>query len=221
MNPPRAGRRLKIIVTAGPTREKLDPVRFISNYSTGTMGYEIAREAAGRGHSVILVSGPASLPVPKGVRAVAVESALDMKKAILKDFGSADAVVMAAAVCDWRPARLSRKKIKKGRDALSLKLVENPDILSGLGRRKGRKALVGFALETEGLVRNASSKMKEKNLDFIVANRPLFGNQKSDFLIIDSRGKVSRYPHYSKKDLAGGIIDKVEALCYSSAKYEK
>ena len=196
MNPPRAGRRLKIIVTAGPTREKLDPVRFISNYSTGTMGYEIAREAAGRGHSVILVSGPASLQVPKGVRAVAVESALDMKRAILKDLGS-------------------------GRDALSLKLVENPDILSGLGRRKGSKALVGFALETEGLVRNASSKMKEKNLDFIVANRPLFGNQKSDFLIIDRRGKVSRYPHYSKKDLAGGIIDKVEALCYSSAKYEK
>src|SRR3989338_9842345 len=119
MNPPRANRRLKIIVTAGPTREKLDPVRFISNYSTGTMGYEIAREAAERGHSVILVSGPASLPVPKGVRAISVESALDMTRAILKDFGSADAVIMAAAVCDWRPARLSRKKINKGSDALS------------------------------------------------------------------------------------------------------
>ncbi len=221
---------LKLLVTAGPTREEIDPVRFISNYSTGKMGYEIAREAAGRAHSVVLASGPSCLGKPQGrVKTIFVESCNDMRKAVLKELKSCDALIMAAAVCDFRPAAAARRKIKKGQGSrvkvqgrrVLLELVENPDILLEAYKRKGRRILAGFALETEALDANARKKLKDKGLDFIVANRVtkergVFGGGRSDYLIIDRSGKKVKYRRHSKKELARRIIDKVESLCYST-----
>jgi phosphopantothenoylcysteine decarboxylase/phosphopantothenate--cysteine ligase len=174
----------KILVAAGPTREKIDPVRFISNYSTGTFGYAIAREAKRRGLDVTLVSGPTALKAPDGVRFVPVESSLDMRKAVLERFKKADCVIMSAAVADWRPVYSAKKKIKKTQKK-TIELVENPDILAQLGARKNGRVAVGFALETENLEKNALKKLKDKNLDLIVANRlgkdsDLFGDKKID-----------------------------------------
>ena len=141
---------MKILVTAGPTREKIDPVRFISNYSTGTFGYEIAGEAARRGHDVTLVSGPTCLEVPAGVKRVMIESALEMRREVKKRARQAGCVIMAAAVCDWKVRSPSRYKIKRHGGPTRLELEENPDILRELGNNK-KGILVGFALETEKL----------------------------------------------------------------------
>ena len=213
-------RQLKILITAGPTRERIDPVRFISNYSTGRMGYEVASMAAARSHSVVLVSGPGCLEKPRGIKTISVESALDMRAAVLREFRSCDALVMTAAVCDFRPKVEAKKKIKKFPSAKIIKLVENPDILLEAGRRKGKRIAAGFALETESLEENARKKLKEKGLDFIVANRiskgaRIFGDTRADYLIIDKFGRIENFRRYSKKGLAGAIIDKVEGLCYS------
>ncbi len=220
---------MKILVTAGPTREKIDPVRFISNYSTGTFGYEIAGEAARRGHDVTLVSGPTSLEAPKGVRIVMVESALDMRREVQKRARSAGCVIMAAAVCDWRARSPLREKTKRhpsassgwrpesieGRQGrgITLQLNENPDILKELGNDK-KGILVGFALETENLENNALAKLKNKNLDLIVANRltkkrGLFGAGLTDVLMIDSLYRKDIYRRRTKKALAKIILDKV------------
>lgn len=221
---------LRIVVTAGPTRERIDPVRFISNYSTGSMGFAIAGEARQRGHSVALVAGPVGLARPRGVRVIPVEDARGMKRAVAREFRRADALIMAAAVCDWRPAQVKRGKLKKkpstqrpgGGNALSLALRENPDILGEAGRKKGERVVVGFALETGRVLRNAREKLRAKNLDFIVANRlapgkTVFGGHRADFLIIDRLGRLWRYPGSTKRRLASRIIDKVEAMCYSSS----
>jgi phosphopantothenoylcysteine decarboxylase/phosphopantothenate--cysteine ligase len=224
-------KRLRILITAGPTREKIDPVRFISNYSTGVMGYEIAKRARSRGHSVVLVSGPVALKCPAGIRIIAAESAVDMRRAVLKELPGCDVLIMAAAVCDWAPEKAARRKLKKvqgsrfkvqgpgGKKRLVLRLVENPDILLEAGGRAERRLLIGFALETEELLKNAREKLRKKNLDAIVANRTsparsVFGDRKADFLILDRRGVVSKYRNISKKDLAGRVIDKAEALWY-------
>ncbi len=220
--------RLRVLVTAGPTREKIDPVRFISNYSTGSMGYEIAGEARARGHAVLLVSGPTCLEGPKGVKVVSVESGREMRKAVLGAFMASDALIMAAAVSDWRPGSVKRSKIKRksslsrgGTQRLCVELTENPDILFEAGRIKERQVLAGFALETEGLIENAVEKLRRKNLDFIVANKlsarkTVFGQCRSDYVIIDKYGDLSRYGNLSKSRIARHIIDKVEAMCYSS-----
>lgn len=201
-----------ILVTAGPTREKIDPVRYISNYSTGTFGYEIARKARRRGLSVTLVSGPTLLPVPKGVRLVLVESADDMRAAVLALIKKSDCVIMAAAVVDWRPRRSARRKIKKD-GARNIELVENPDILTEIGRLKKKKVAVGFALETENLEKNALKKLKDKNLDIIVANRltskrNVFGSGPLDVVVIDRFGNRTRIFNKSKAKLAKIILDK-------------
>lgn len=202
------------LVTAGPTREHIDPVRFISNHSTGAFGYEIAREALRRGCRVVLVSGPTFLRPPEGVKFIQVESALDMMKAVKKESAKAKYVFMAAAVSDWRPEGCFGRKIKRraGRGLRSIKLVENPDILKELGRDK-RYCLAGFALETENLALNAAQKLKDKNLDFIVANRLRksrgpFGSGKTDILIIDSFGGRKSYKGSTKRALAKIILDK-------------
>lgn len=208
-------KRKTILITAGPTREKIDPVRFISNYSTGTFGYEIAREARKRGYKVILVSGPGSLGAPSGIRTIRVESACDMKKAVMKNIRKAGCLIMASAVSDWRVKRPSGGKIKRRGGRISLELIQNPDILKEAAGFKKDRIFVGFALETKGLVKNALKKLKEKKLDFIVANRlgrdrAIFGDNKTDVIIMDSCGAKTRLRRKSKKELAQIVLDKVE-----------
>jgi phosphopantothenoylcysteine decarboxylase / phosphopantothenate---cysteine ligase len=206
-------KRQHIVVTAGPTREKIDPVRFISNYSTGAFGYAIAEEARKRGHKVTLISGPVEREIPRGVKTVKVESALDMYRAVHKESRKAGCVIMAAAVSDWRPLSAAPGKLKKGVSSRVLRLVENPDIIGSLGKRKKRSILVAFALETEDLRRNALKKLKEKNVDMIVANKlsrgkPAFGDKTLSILMIERSGKTIAVSNKTKKELAKIILDK-------------
>ena len=164
-------KKLNILITAGPTREYLDPIRFISNNSTGTIGYNIAQYAQKIGHRVVMLSGLTNLLGPKGVKKVDIVSARDLKKEVDKYYSWADCIICSSAVYDYRPVRLKKDKIKKSTDRLELKMIKNPDILKGLGRRKKDKILVGFALETQDLINNAKQKLKEKNLDLIIANK--------------------------------------------------
>ena len=161
---------MNILVTAGPTREHLDPVRFLSNRSSGRMGYALAEAARDRGHAVVLVSGPVSLPPPTGVEVVPVVSALDMLGAVAARLAWCDALVMCAAVADWRPETRSPLKLKKRAMAAELRLVPNPDILAELAPRKGGRLFIGFAAETHDLLAEAQGKLARKGLDLIVAN---------------------------------------------------
>jgi len=159
-----------ILITAGPTREEIDPVRYISNHSSGKMGYALARNAARRGARVILISGPVNLPAPMGVELVSVESAEQMRTAVMKRAGDCSVIIKAAAVADYRPAERAAVKIKKQERDLTLQLTRNPDILAELGALEQRPYLVGFAAETDKLSQYAARKLAEKNLDLIVAN---------------------------------------------------
>jgi phosphopantothenoylcysteine decarboxylase/phosphopantothenate--cysteine ligase len=205
-----------ILITAGPTIEPIDPIRYISNYSTGVMGFELAKAAKMRGHKVILISGPVSLSPPKGVRFVAAKTALDMRREVLKFYKRADCVIMAAAVSDFRPASPSKKKIKKrSKKTFSLRLKRNPDILSELGRRKGKRVLIGYSLETERPVENAKKKLKSKNLDAIAVNRTgnkidPFGAGAKDIAIIDRKGHVKTLRDISKAKIASHLINTID-----------
>jgi len=209
-------KKLNILVTAGPTREPLDPVRFISNYSTGFLGYTIAKEARKRGHRVVLVSGPTALAKPAGLRVIDVQTAHQMQRALNQKFSWCDCLIMTAAVCDFRPAAQAKRKIKhSGKKGITLRLRQNPDILRGLGRKKGKRVLVGVALETEGLKKNAQRKLTEKRLDLIVAT-PIrtrsypFGAASMDTTIINKHGRV-RYLKAAKKPyLARILLDSIE-----------
>ncbi len=165
---PLSGKR--VIVTAGPTLEPMDPVRYIGNRSSGKMGYAVAAEAQRRGAAVTLVSGPSALEAPRGVQMVRVATALEMREALLARFAEADVLIMAAAVSDYRPAHPTAEKFKKGPTTLSLALTANPDILQELSRHRERQILVGFAAETDHLESEAQRKLDEKGLDLIVAN---------------------------------------------------
>ena len=212
------GRR--ILVSAGPTWEPLDPVRFITNPSSGKMGYAVARMAAYRSAEVILVSGPSALPDPSLVRTIRVRSAQEMEREILDRASAMDGIIMTAAVGDYRPARVAAQKIKKGADELTLHLIKNPDILASLGRSRppgSRLVLVGFAAETEHLLENAREKLTDKNLDFIVANNLTesgsgFGTNTNRVKIIDRSGTVEELPTLSKDEVAARILDRVESL---------
>ena len=201
-----------VLVTAGPTREEIDPVRFIGNRSSGKMGYAIAREAARRGASVTLISGPTSLEKPTGVELKNVSNAGEMREEVLGETDKADAVIMAAAVADYRPAVSFSHKIKKDKKSITLKLEKTADIIGELGARKARPLLVGFAAETENLMENAFTKLKEKNLDIIVAN--MVGKEGIGFdsdinkvVIIDNQGVVLKTPETTKDEVAGNIFD--------------
>ena len=201
-----------ILITAGPTRERIDPVRFISNYSTGTFGYEIAIEAKKRGLCVTLVSGPTALEAPKGVKLIRVESACDMRRAVLACLKKVDCVVMTAAVADWRCKCSAKRKMKKS-IAKSIELVKNTDILTEVGRLKKRRITIGFALETENLEKNALEKLKNKSLDLIVANRltkkrNIFGDRTLDVVVIDKFGNREKIFNKTKSKLAKIILDK-------------
>ncbi len=161
---------MRFLISAGPTREHLDPVRFLSNRSTGKMGFALAEAAALLGHEVVLVAGPVSLSTPQGVRRVDVVSALDMLSAIESELESADVVIMAAAVADWRPKAACDVKLKKSMMSPTLELEPNPDILKTIAPRKGERLFVGFAAETNDVEAEAQRKLDAKNLDFICAN---------------------------------------------------
>ena len=207
-----------VLVTAGPTREALDPIRFITNYSTGKMGFAIAEKAAARGAKVYLVAGPSNLPTPCGVDRYDVESALDMYGAVMKLMEKADIIIKNAAVADYRPAEISNEKIKKSEGELFIKLQRNPDILQELGKVKGHRVLIGFAMETQNLIENARAKVEKKNLDFIVANDLRtegagFAGDTNVVKIIDSQGNIEEVSLMSKSELADIILDKAISVC--------
>ncbi len=208
----------KIIVTAGPTIESLDPMRYITNRSTGKMGYSIAKEAIERGADVTLVSGPTNLNPPQNLKKlVKIESAEDMYKAVLENLNENDVVIKSAAVADYKPKYYSTKKIKKSEDDLSIELDRNKDIALEIGKIKEDKILVGFAAETNDLIENASRKIKKKNLDFIVANDLTkegagFGVDTNIVKIIDKDGNITEYPKMKKEEVANVILDKIKML---------
>ncbi len=207
----------RILVTAGPTREPFDPVRFITNYSSGKMGYALATIAARRGAEVILVSGPSSLTVPRGITFISVASALEMRNAVMKHLDGTTAIIKAAAVADYRPAVLSEAKIKKKKGPLTLQLERNPDIIAEIGVRKENRVLVGFAMESEDLLENARAKLLGKNMDLIVANDlhqegAGFQGDTNIIKILDPQGGVEEVPLMDKMDIANRILDRVKIL---------
>lgn len=207
-------RRLKILVTAGPTREYIDPVRYLSNDSSGQMGFAIARAAAHLGHSATLIAGPVSLATPEGVRRIDVVTAREMRAAAVKLAKDADVIIMSAAVADYRPAKMAAQKIKRaGVQGMSIELVANPDILAELGRkRRPHQTIVGFALETRDLERNALKKLKEKNCDFIVGNSSkAIGAKSSRAILFGRNGERIPLPQMPKEDLAVLILSHI--LC--------
>ncbi|MBE6024402.1 MAG: bifunctional phosphopantothenoylcysteine decarboxylase/phosphopantothenate--cysteine ligase CoaBC [Cellulosilyticum sp.] len=204
-----------ILVTAGPTIEAIDPMRYITNHSSGKMGYAIAEDAAKRGAKVVLVSGQTNLECPKGVERIDVRSARDMYKAVHEHFEWADAVIKTAAVADYRPKEMSNHKIKKNGDNLILELVPNPDILRSLGERKTHQILVGFAAETQNVIEYAEDKIRKKNLDFIVANNIAaagagFKGDTNIATIIEKDGTITEHPQMYKSELGNVILDKVK-----------
>lgn len=205
---------VNLLVTAGPTREPVDPVRFVSNYSSGKMGYALAEAAANRGASVILVSGPTDLPVPVGVTFVRVQTAQEMMEAAMNALPSANMIIAAAAVADYRPVKVSAQKMKKddNQEWLKLELEQTEDILRRIGEMKGARILVGFAAETEDLVENAAKKLQSKNLDLIIANDVsdpdgVFGSDTNAVTLIPRGGEPMNWPRMSKREVAHAILD--------------
>lgn len=204
----------RVLVTAGGTIEPLDPVRYLGNRSSGKMGFALAEAAARRGAQVQLVAAPSVLPTPQGVCRQDIETALEMREAVLEHFEEADVVIKAAAVADYRPKIFQEQKIKKGEGSLVLELVRNPDILAELGRRKTHQVLVGFAAETQDLIQNAQKKLQEKRADFIVANDVSrrdsgFATDENRASILRQDGTVLPLPHMTKWKLANVILDEV------------
>lgn len=208
----------KVVITAGPTYEKIDPVRFIGNYSSGKMGYALAEECAERGAEVTLISGPVSLnPVHPNIHRISVESAAQMHQAVISSFSSADAGILCAAVADFTPEECSNQKIKRGEDDLVIRLKPTHDIASELGKMKTEnQRLVGFALETNDEIAHAQSKLERKNLDFIVMNSlndagAGFRCDTNKISIIDAQG-ITSYLLKPKKEVAKDIVDKLVSL---------
>lgn len=203
-----------VLVTAGPTQEPLDPVRFISNRSSGKMGYALAEAALARGARVILVSGPVHLAPPMGAELVRVETAAEMRKAVLERLPEAGIVIKAAAVADYHMAEVPRQKRKKSAARWSLELDPTPDILEEIGRIKGDRILVGFAAETENLIAEARRKLQAKNCDMLVANRveEAFGADDNELTLVLRTGETIELGRASKRELADRILDSVLRL---------
>lgn len=204
---------LTVLVTAGPTREPLDPVRFFSNLSSGKMGYALARAASVRGARVILISGPTALDPPENVHLSSVSSAREMYHAVMEVYPNVDIVIKTAAVADYRPEECFSEKIKKGKE-IEVTLVRNPDILKELGSNKKEQFLVGFAAETEDLLNNANKKLKEKNLDMVVANDlgiegAGFANDTNVVHVLYRNGFVEEFPIMDKYHLSHLILDRI------------
>ena len=208
---------LRVVVTAGPTREAIDPVRYLTNHSSGKMGYAIARQAANRGAEVILISGPSQEQVPPGVIYVPVQSAQEMFLAVQQYYGQADAVIKAAAVADYRPKQVFDRKLKKTEGDLTLELERNVDILAWLGAHKTEQILVGFAAETDNVEQNALGKLQRKHLDFIAANDVTeansgFGKDTNKIALYGADHSVIDLPVLRKEDAADRILDAVLQL---------
>lgn len=207
----------RIVVTAGPTREPFDPVRFITNYSSGKMGYALAVMAKRRGADVTLISGPSALPVPNGVTFIPVSTACDMRDAVMDHLAKATVIIKAAAVADYRPRQQAENKIKKSKGPLMIELERNPDIIAEMGKKKGNRIIVGFAMETENLLENALKKLKDKGMDLIVANDLResgagFQGDTNVIKIIGHDGVVEDLPLMDKHDAADRILDRVKRL---------
>jgi len=210
----------KIVITAGPTMEPLDPVRYMTNHSSGKMGYSIAKEAVTRGAEVVLISGPTSITPPRGIELIKVKTTEDMLKAVDKYFHSCDVLIKSAAPVDYRPETVSSTKIKKKeneKDELIIKYVKNPDIAAHFGKQKKNQIMVGFAAETNNLDEYAMEKLKKKNLDFIVANDVTkegagFNFDTNIVTIIDKEGNKNTYPMMNKREVAKVILDRVKSI---------
>lgn len=208
---------VRLLVTAGPTREEIDPVRYLSNHSSGKMGYAIARNAVARGAAVTLITGPVNLQPPAGVEVLQVGSALEMQRELDRRFDETDVVIKAAAVADYRPMQRGGQKIKKNSATMTLELEKNPDLLAELGRRKTTQILVGFAAETENLLENARKKLQAKKLDLIVANDVTaegagFGAETNLVRLMYADGRVEELPLLSKDEVAARLLDRVIEL---------
>jgi phosphopantothenoylcysteine decarboxylase/phosphopantothenate--cysteine ligase len=215
-----------VLVTAGATREPIDPVRFVSNRSSGRMGYAVAEAARDRGAKVVLISGPVALPPPHGVERQVVETAAEMRAAVLRALPAATIVIMAAAVGDWRPAARAATKIKKSGTPLRLELEPTEDILVEVGRARGDRILVGFAAETERLVEHARRKLQAKRLDLIVANDVTqdgagFETETNVVTVIDRRGGLESWPTLPKRAVAERLLDRIAAFRAAPPKVSK
>jgi phosphopantothenoylcysteine decarboxylase/phosphopantothenate--cysteine ligase len=203
----------RILVTAGPTREALDPVRYISNRSSGKMGYAIAEAAYRRGANVTLISGPTSIKAPRGITFIPVEKTAEMQKAVVDNFQKSTSAIMVAAVCDFTPSIEAKTKIDK-QNGYALKLKKTPDILSELGKKKGKRMLVGFAAETDNDIQKAKKKLRGKNLDMLVFNNISregagFDIDTNIVSLITGNGKISDLPLMKKEEIAGAILDRI------------
>ena len=204
----------KVLISAGPTIAPIDPVRYITNRSTGKMGYAIAEEARDRGAEVVLVSGPTNLDPPKNIRVINIKTNEEMKNEIYDNFEWADIVIKSAAVADYKPKEYSQEKIKKGEGDLNLYLTKDTDILKSLGDMKTHQILVGFAAESNNVLNNAEKKLKNKNLDFIVANDITasdtgFGSEDNKVVIISKNNEKLELDKMSKKEVASNIFDMI------------
>ncbi|HWF08360.1 MAG TPA: bifunctional phosphopantothenoylcysteine decarboxylase/phosphopantothenate--cysteine ligase CoaBC [Bryobacteraceae bacterium] len=214
-----------VLITAGPTQEPLDPVRFLSNRSSGRMGYAIAQAAIGRGARVILVSGPVSLEPPRGAEVVSVRTAAEMRDAVFANLEPATVVIKCAAVADFRPSSESKQKIKKTSARISLELDPTPDILAELGRRRGDRLLIGFAAETENLEREARRKLETKNCDMIVANLvgqagTGFESDTNEVVLVLRTGELIPLARASKREIADQILGQILKLRRAAAVVE-
>ncbi len=215
---PKDLREETILVTAGPTQEPIDPVRFVTNHSTGKMGFALAKMARRRGARVTLISGPTQRPLPKeGIEFFPVRTAEEMRQAVLSHVERSSVVIKAAAVSDYRPVKVSKNKLKKGDPYQTLELERTKDILEEVGRKKGDRILVGFAAETQDLIANARKKLIEKNLDFIVANDVNrtdagFGSDTNQVKILYPSGEIKDLPLLSKEEVSQLILDEVARL---------
>ncbi|MDI6777440.1 MAG: bifunctional phosphopantothenoylcysteine decarboxylase/phosphopantothenate--cysteine ligase CoaBC [Syntrophales bacterium] len=213
----------RILITAGPTREPFDPVRYMTNCSSGKMGYALAQMARRRGAEVTLISGPSSLPVPRGVKFIPISSAVEMRDAVMKNLEASNVIIKTAAVADYRPAVYSSSKIKKQDGPLAISLEKNPDIISEVGKKKGRRILVGFAMESENLIENAKVKMLEKNMDFIIANDVTkegagFQSDTNIVKILSRDGEIEDLPMMDKTEVADRILDRVKKMIVRSCR---
>jgi phosphopantothenoylcysteine decarboxylase/phosphopantothenate--cysteine ligase len=217
LNKPQDFAGTKMLITAGPTHEAIDPVRYITNPSSGKMGYALAQAAKQRGADVVLVSGPTALADPPGVEIVRVRSAAEMARAVQENCEDCRVVIGAAAVSDYTPERVADKKIKKSSDAITVQLKPTVDIIGELGKRKAGRILVGFSVETNDLIENSRQKLQKKNLDLVVCNDVTqsgagFATDTNIVTILDAAGGAEQLPMLSKLDTAHRILDKVRIL---------
>jgi phosphopantothenoylcysteine decarboxylase/phosphopantothenate--cysteine ligase len=210
---------MNIIITAGPTREPIDPVRFFSNYSSGKMGYALARAAVKKGAQVTLISGPTSLPLPPGVKLIKVNTAREMHKAVMAKIKHCDIFIAAAAVEDYRPEKIVKHKVKKTKDSLTIKLVKNPDVLAAVAALPNPPFTVGFAAETEKVLANAKQKLKEKKVNMIIANKvgpkQGFAGDKNQVTILQPNQPPIKLPLANKLIIAQKIIETLMQAKYN------